>query len=142
MFEFVNEVDHVFTHGTSLDSIYKSAIFVPGIFCLDFFYYLFTKRTNFRWTCDGHVFVTFISEINKNKREYGKPVQIIRFMSIFFFVLSGTVWQLTVLKNIYKKIIFTRIISPLYNTFIIIVWFPYGSLKNFQVPDDLEFIKR
>lgn len=62
VFELEYEVNHVFTHRRAVNSVDKSAILKPSVFRFHFLHYLLAKRTNLSRTCDGHVFITLVSE--------------------------------------------------------------------------------
>lgn len=55
VFEFVDEVDHVFTHRRATNSVDKAPIFKPGILRLHFLHHLLAEGADLGGAGDGHV---------------------------------------------------------------------------------------
>lgn len=58
--QFVDEVDHVLTHGRTWNTIHEATILEPRILLLYLFDHLLAKRAHFGRASDCHVFVAFI----------------------------------------------------------------------------------
>lgn len=58
--QFMYEVDHIFAHGRTANTIDEPAIFEPSIFCLHFFHHLFPEGADFGRTCYRHVLVALV----------------------------------------------------------------------------------
>lgn len=68
MFQFLNKIDHVFTHGRSLNAVNETWTLQPRVFRFDFFNNLFTEWANFCWACYHYVFIAFVSVRGGDKR--------------------------------------------------------------------------
>lgn len=55
VFQLVDEVDHVFTHGRTADSVDKPSVFKPGVLRLNFLDHLLAKGADLCGAGDGHV---------------------------------------------------------------------------------------
>lgn len=62
------KVDHVFTHGRSMNSVHKTSIFEPRVLSFNLFHNLLSERANLRRTSNSHVLVTLVPGKSKEKK--------------------------------------------------------------------------
>ena len=65
MFEFEDEVNHVFTHWRSVKFVHKSSSFKSGVLSLHLLHHLLAKAADLGGALDGHVLCALVPANNK-----------------------------------------------------------------------------